>query len=175
MNIKSLIRTIPDYPKKGILFRDITTLLENPEGFRSMIDQLAAKYKNQNIDIIAGIEARGFVVGAALAYALNKGFVTVRKKGKLPGETFSQDYQLEYGTDTIEIHKDAIKKGQNVLIVDDLLATGGTAIGAVSLVEKVGGIVTDTCFIVDLPALKGGEKLKERNISYFALCEFEGD
>ncbi len=175
MNIKELIRTIPDYPKKGIMFRDVTTLLSDAKGFGAMIDQFKTRYQNQKIDLIAGIEARGFIVGSALAYALNIGFIPIRKKGKLPGKTISESYQLEYGTDTIEVHEGSIAKGQQVLLMDDLIATGGTALAAASLINKLGGDLVEAAFIVDLPDLGGHKKLIQKDIKVFTLCEFEGD
>lgn len=175
MPIKSRIRTIPNFPKEGIMFRDVTTLLKDPEGFKITIDTLVDRYKDMDIDVIVGIEARGFILGAAMAYNMGKGFVPIRKKGKLPGETISEDYQLEYGVDTIEVHTDAIEKGQKVLIVDDLLATGGTIMGGISLVEKTGGVVVESCFIVDLPDLGGSQKLKDAGYKYYCLTEFEGE
>ncbi|PIP96533.1 MAG: adenine phosphoribosyltransferase [Bdellovibrio sp. CG12_big_fil_rev_8_21_14_0_65_39_13] len=174
MPIKSKIRTIPHFPKEGIMFRDITTLLKDPPAFKQTIDLLADRYKDQKIDVIVGIEARGFILGAALAYAMGIGFVPIRKKGKLPGKTIAQNYELEYGVDTIEIHIDAIEKGQNCLLVDDLLATGGTILGAVELVEKTGGLVHECCFLVDLPEIGGSKKLNDRNLKWFALVDFEG-
>lgn len=174
MTIKSKIRTIPHWPKEGIMFRDITTLLQDPQGLRDTIDKLVERYSDKNIDVICGIEARGFILGAAMAYAMGLGFVPIRKKGKLPGETYTQDYQLEYGVDTIEIHKDSIKEGQRVLLVDDLLATGGTAMGAYQLIVKSGGVIEEACFIVDLPELGGGKKLDEAGIKWHALVDFDG-
>jgi len=175
MTIKSKIRTVPHYPKQGIQFRDITTLLKDPVGFRATIDELAERYKDLKIDKIAGIEARGFIFGAALAYALNKGFIPIRKKGKLPGETIGHDYALEYGTDRIEIHTDAIAKGEKVLLVDDLIATGGTAEAACKLIDKMGGKIVECCFIIDLPDIGGRARLEKHGHKVFALCEFEGD
>jgi len=177
MPIKSKIRTIPDYPKKGIMFRDITTLIKDPVGFRLVIDSLTQRYIKGNIkfDVIVGIESRGFILGGALAYTLGKGFVPIRKKGKLPAETVSEEYSLEYGTDVIEIHKDALKKGDRVLLVDDLLATGGTASAAAALVEKLGAKVAEMCFIVDLPDVGGRKKLQSKGYKVFALTEFEGE
>lgn len=175
MPIKSKIRTVPHYPKQGIQFRDITTLLKDPAGFRATIDELAQRYAEVKIDKIAGIEARGFIFGAALAYALNKGFVPIRKKGKLPAETIGHDYALEYGTDRIEIHTDAITKGEKVLLVDDLIATGGTAEAACVLIEKMGGKIVECCFIIDLPDIGGRARLEKHGHKVFALCEFEGD
>ena len=152
MTIKSKIRTVLDYPVKGIEFRDISTLISDPEGLQLVVKGLQARYeRNNEFDIIVGIEARGFIVGSALAYALRKGFVMIRKPGKLPGEVISQKYQLEYGSDKMEIHADAFTPGTRVLVVDDLLATGGTVMSAIALVEKLGGVVTEAAFIVDLP------------------------
>ncbi|VVB74656.1 S-methyl-5'-thioadenosine phosphorylase [Candidatus Tiddalikarchaeum anstoanum] len=170
--IKSLIRTVPDWPKKGIMFRDITTLLKDAEGFRLMLDILEEHYKNIDIDLIAGIESRGFVLASALASKLGKGVILIRKKGKLPAETVSESYDLEYGQATIEIHKDAIKHGQRILLLDDLLATGGTALAAGNLIEKLGGKVVEVGFIVELPELKGRKKLKW---PVFKIVDFKGE
>lgn len=175
MPIKSLIRTIPHYPKQGIQFRDITTLLKDPVGFRMVVDALSQHYSGKKIDKIAGIEARGFIIGAALAYKLGVGFVPVRKSGKLPAETIGHDYALEYGADRVEIHIDAISKGEQVLLVDDLIATGGTAEAAVALIHKLGGVVMACAFVIDLPDLGGSKRLIENGIKTFSLCEFEGD
>lgn len=177
MSIKSKIRTIPDYPKKGIMFRDITTLIKDPVGFRLVIDNLTQRYIKGDVkfDVIVGIESRGFIIGGALAYTLGKGFVPIRKKGKLPAEKISHEYELEYGTDIIEIHKDAIKKGTKVLLIDDLLATGGTALASAALIEKLGGAVSEMAFIVDLPDVGGRKKLENKGYKVFALTEFEGD
>lgn len=175
MPIKSRIRTIPHYPKPGVMFRDITTLLKDAEGFRLTIDSLTERYRDAPIDMVAGIEARGFILGSALAYALGKGFVPIRKKGKLPGRTLTAQYSLEYGVDSIEIHVDAIDAGQRVLLVDDLIATGGTALGAVGLIEQSGGVIHECCFIVDLPALGGSALLQEHGLSHFSLTTFEGE
>lgn len=173
-DIAKLIRTIPNYPKEGIMFRDITTLLKDPKGFKTTIDMMVDKYKNSDFDYVAGIEARGFILGAALAYALNKGFIPIRKKGKLPGKTITQSYDLEYGSDTIEIHHDSLHPGAKVLLIDDLIATGGTAIGAITLIEKAGGSVFETAFVVDLPELGGAQKIQKLGHKVFALCSFEG-
>ncbi len=177
MSIKSKIRTIPDHPKKGIMFRDITTLIKDPVGFRLVIDSLTQRYikGDINFETIVGIESRGFIIGGALSYSLGKGFVPVRKKGKLPAETISHEYALEYGTDTVEIHKDAIRKGMKVLLIDDLLATGGTAMAAAALVEKLGGMISEMAFIVNLPDVGGEKRLKEKGYRIFSLTEFEGD
>jgi len=177
MSIKSKIRTIPNYPKKGIMFRDITTLIKDPVGFRLVIDTMTQRYVHADFDFdtIVGIESRGFIIGAALAYTLGKGFIPIRKKGKLPAEVVSQEYALEYGTDQIEIHKDALKKGERVLLVDDLLATGGTALAAAALIEKLGGVVAEMAFVVDLPDVGGKKKLMDKKYKVFALTEFEGE
>jgi len=174
MSIKSKIRTIENYPIKGVMFRDITTLLKDPEGLRDSINQLVDRYKDLNIDKIAAIESRGFIIGAPLAYLLNVGLVLIRKPGKLPAETIDQDYKLEYGTDRIEVHTDAIEKGDKVLIVDDLIATGGTAEAAVRLVQKMKGDIVECCFIIDLPDIGGRERLENMGQKVFTLCEFEG-
>ena len=158
--LKKLIREVPDFPKKGILFYDITTLLKDKTGFATLIDALSEQYIEKKIDLVVGIEARGFIFGPALAYRLNAGFVPVRKPKKLPAETASISYDLEYGTDTLEIHKDAVQSGQRVIIVDDLLATGGTAQATVQLIRKIGGEVAGCAFAVELDFLKGRERLK---------------
>ncbi|MEY8243664.1 MAG: adenine phosphoribosyltransferase [Gammaproteobacteria bacterium] len=174
MSIKSKIRTIENYPIKGVMFRDITTLLKDPEGLRDSINKLVDRYKDLNIDKIAAIESRGFIIGAPLAYLLNVGLVLIRKPGKLPAETIDQDYKLEYGTDRIEVHTDAIEKGEKVLIVDDLIATGGTAEATVRLVQKMKGDIVECCFIIDLPDIGGRERLENMGQKVFTLCEFEG-
>jgi len=174
MSIKSYIRTIPHYPKQGILFRDITTLLKDPVGFRVLVDELVARYSNAEIDKIAGIESRGFILGAPLAYALGIGFVPIRKKGKLPAETVGQDYELEYGVDRIEIHADAINPGERILLVDDLIATGGTAEAAVTLIRKLGGEIVECAFAIDLPDIGGSQRLTALGVDVFALTAFEG-
>lgn len=175
MMIKSLIRTIPNYPKPGIQFRDITTLLKDAEGLRATIDAFYQRYKDQKIDKIVGVEARGFLIGAPLAYKLGVGFVPIRKQGKLPGEKAGYDYELEYGDDRVEIHLDAIEPGENVLLVDDLIATGGTAIAAIALIEKLGGKVAECAFVIDLVDIGGRKRLESAGHRMFALCEFEGD
>jgi len=174
MSIKSKIRTIENYPITGVMFRDITTLLKDPEGLRDSIDKLVDRYKDLNIDKIVAIESRGFIKGAPLAYLLNVGLVLIRKPGKLPSETIDQDCKLEYGTDRIEIHVDAIEKGEKVLIVDDLIATGGTAEAAVRLVRKMKGNIVECCFIIDLPDIGGRARLEDLGQKVFTLCEFEG-
>lgn len=175
MPIKSRIRTIPHFPKPGVMFRDVTTLLKDAEGFKLTIEKMQDRYQTKSIDLIAGIEARGFILGAALAFAMGKGFIPIRKKGKLPGETHCEDYELEYGVDSIEVHTDAIKPGDNILLVDDLIATGGTALGAVRLIEKSGGILVEACFVVDLPDLGGSQKLTEQGYPWHAITHFEGE
>lgn len=177
MPIKSRIRTVPDYPKKGIMFRDITTLIKDPVGFRLVVDNITQHYIAGGVDfnLIVGIESRGFILGGALAYTLGKGFVPIRKKGKLPAEKVSEEYELEYGRDSIEMHKDALGDGARVLLVDDLLATGGTALASARLIEKVGGTVAEMCFIVDLPDVGGRKRLEAKGYRVFALVEFEGD
>jgi adenine phosphoribosyltransferase len=175
MTIKSLIRTIPNYPKPGIQFRDITTLLGDPKGFQQVINDFYSRYKNQNIDKIVGIEARGFIIGAALAYKLGVGFVPVRKAGKLPAETMGHDYVLEYGADRVEIHADAIAQGERILLVDDLIATGGTAEAAAVLIQKLGGELVESAFVIDLPDLGGVHRLEQLGLQSFALCAFEGE
>jgi adenine phosphoribosyltransferase len=175
MPIKSLIRTIPHYPKQGVQFRDITTLLKDPLGLKVTIDELHKRYKGQMIDKVVGIESRGFLVGAPLAYMLGVGFVPIRKQGKLPAETVGHDYELEYGKDRVEIHTDAIEKGERVLLVDDLIATGGTALASVAIIEKLGGTVVECAFIIDLVGVGGRKRLEAKGHKMFALCEFEGD
>jgi adenine phosphoribosyltransferase len=169
--LKQLIREVPDFPKKGILFYDITTLLKDKLGFATLIDQLAEHYIGKKIDLILGMEARGFIFGPALAYRLNAGFVPVRKPGKLPAATARVSYDLEYGSNTLEVHKDAIQPGQQVLIVDDLLATGGTAAATVELARSLGGEVAGLGFVVELDFLKGREKLKGCDV--FSLLHYD--
>jgi len=173
MDIKEKIRTVPHWPIEGVMFRDITTLMQDPAAFRETCDRFYDRYKEKNIDKIVGIDARGFIFGAVVAYRLNVGFVPVRKKGKLPPETISQDYALEYGTNTVEMSEHALEKGEKVVIVDDLIATGGTIYAATQLVEKLGGEVVECAFIVELPDLKGRDKISGYNI--FTLTEFEGE
>lgn len=170
MDLKKYIRNIPDFPKKGILFRDITTLLKEPNVFKEVIDQLVNHYKNMEIDKIASVEARGYIFGGALAYLLGCGFVPVRKPGKLPAKTTSLDYALEYGTNTIEMHTDAITQGEKVLVFDDLLATGGTVQATCKLVESLGGTVVGCAFLISLTELKGIEKLQKYDV--FSLIEY---
>lgn len=175
-SIKSKIRTIQDFPSKGIAFRDISTLIADPEGLQLVVEGLSERYAGKNdFDIIAGIEARGFLVGSALAYSLKKGFVMIRKPGKLPGKVKYQEYESEYGSGQIEIHVDAFVSGTRVLVVDDLLATGGTVMAAIALIRKLGGLVSEAAFIINLPDLGGSKKLKDKGFKMFALTEFKGE
>jgi adenine phosphoribosyltransferase len=173
--IKEKIRTIPNFPKQGVMFRDITTLLKDRESLKKLIEILYKKYKNSEIDVVAGIESRGFILAGILAEKLNKGVVLIRKAGKLPAETISESYDLEYGTDKIEIHKDAIQPNQKVLLIDDLIATGGTALASCKLIEKLQGQIIECCFPIELPDLKGRQKLEQNNQKVFSLIKFEGD
>jgi adenine phosphoribosyltransferase len=175
MLISSLIRNVPDYPIPGIMFKDITTLLKSGEGFRFTINEFVNRYKEIQIDKIAGIESRGFIFGSALSFELGIGFIPVRKKGKLPAETVGYDYALEYGTDRVEIHLDAIEKGDKVLLIDDLIATGGTANAAIKLIEMVGGKIVEACFVVDLPFLGGSKRIKNAGYEVFSLCEYDSE
>ncbi len=174
MSIKSHIRTIPHYPHDGIMFRDITTLLKDPIGLRTTIQEISNRYNNAEIDKVVGIESRGFIIGAPVAYQLHKGFVPIRKQNKLPAETIGRDYQLEYGNDRIEIHIDAIQPGERILLIDDLIATGGTAEAAVGLIQDMGGVVVECCFVIDLPDVGGRLRLENLGCKVFTLCEFEG-
>jgi adenine phosphoribosyltransferase len=174
MDFKTVIRTIPDYPKPGIMFRDVTTLFGNPRAFRSAVDMLVQPYAGVRIDKIAGIEARGFILGGAVAHQLATGFVPIRKKGKLPFTTLGEDYDLEYGKDRVEIHTDAVKQGDHVVIVDDLVATGGTCFAAIKLLERAGAKVVGCCFVIDLPELGGAGKIRALGKEVTALVAFEG-
>ena len=174
MDLKSLIRDIPDYPESGIIFRDITTLLTDARGFRQAVDELVQPYAGQNIDKVAGLEARGFILGGAVAHQLSVGFIPIRKKGKLPWKTIAQEYELEYGSDCVEIHEDMVKPGEKVLLVDDLIATGGTAIAGIQLLESVQAQVVGCSFIIDLPDLGGSTKLKQLGQSVISIMEFQG-
>lgn len=175
MKLEDFIRTIPDYPKPGIMFRDVTTLFSDARGFRMAVDALVQLHVDSDIDMIAGVEARGFILGGAVAHQLGKGFLPVRKKGKLPHETLSEEYDLEYGTDAVEIHKDGISEGARVLVIDDLIATGGTAEAAVKLINRAGGIVVGSTFVIELPDLGGRARLENHNIDVRSLCSFAGD
>ena len=172
--IRDAIRTIPDYPKPGVMFRDITTLWSDARGLRKVVDELVQPYAGVRIDKVAGIEARGFVLGGAVAHQLSVGFVPIRKPGKLPFDTVGQDYELEYSTDRVEVHTDAIREGENVLMVDDLLATGGTAGAGIKLIERLGGEIISCAFIIDLPELGGRKVLEDMGMDVHVLCEFEG-
>lgn len=174
MNLMEHIRNVPDYPKKGIQFKDITTLFNNAEAFKYTVDQFKKRYENHNLTAIVGVESRGFILGSAIAYALGLRFVPIRKKGKLPSHTISQDYELEYGSDTLEIHTDALSPEDNVIIIDDLLATGGTIFASIQLVERLNAKVDEVAFVIDLPELKGSEKLKQANYKLFKLIDFDG-
>lgn len=175
MDLASIIRTIPDHPKPGIMFRDITTLLSHGEGFAFAVDRLADTYRAENITYIAGIEARGFAFGAAVARALGVGFVPVRKKGKLPGATLSEEYTLEYGTDVLEIHTDAVTSGDRVAVIDDLIATGGTALAAISLLKRAGAQIVGAGFVIDLPDLGGARQLVAAGVRVTSLVTFQGE
>ena len=175
MPIKSRIRTVPHYPKPGVMFRDITTLLKDPVGLRITIQEFINRYSGMKIDKVAAIESRGFILGSALAFQLGVGFVPVRKQGKLPAETVGHDYELEYGTDRVELHVDAISKGEKILLVDDLIATGGTAEASCKLITSMGGEIVECAFVIDLPDLGGRKRLEGQGYKVFALCEFEGD
>ncbi|MBM4213413.1 MAG: adenine phosphoribosyltransferase [Gammaproteobacteria bacterium] len=172
--LKNSIRTIPDYPQAGIQFRDITTLLGNAEAFRATVDQLAAPYAGIGISKVAGIEARGFILGGAVAHQLQAGFVPIRKKGKLPHDTVRIGYSLEYGTDEMEIHRDAVAPREKVILIDDLIATGGTATAAISLLRSLGAEVLAACFVIDLPDLQGAKKIRDLGVPVFALVAFDG-
>ena len=173
--VQDYIRTIPDFPHEGIMFRDVTTLFADARGFRMAIDQLLHPYAGQPIDRVVGLEARGFILGGTIAHQLSVGFVPIRKKGKLPGATLEQAYKLEYGEAIMEVHDDALQAGENVLLVDDLLATGGTAEAGIKLVERLGAVVVGCAFVIDLPDLGGRKRLEGLGMDVHALCTFEGD
>ncbi|SFG48973.1 adenine phosphoribosyltransferase [Palleronia marisminoris] len=173
--VRDYIRTIPDFPKPGIMFRDVTTLFADPRGFRICIDQLLDPFADQRFDKVAALESRGFIMGGAIAHQLNVGFVPIRKKGKLPGATISEEYLLEYGEATMEVHDNAFTPGERVLLVDDLLATGGTAGAGVKLCERLGARIVGCAFIIDLPDLGGRKRLEEMGLRVESLCSFEGD
>ncbi|MEM1129914.1 MAG: adenine phosphoribosyltransferase [Pseudomonadota bacterium] len=174
MKVENYIRTIPDFPKKGIMFRDVTTLFLDAGGFRLAVDQLLQPYAGHKIDVVVGLEARGFILGGAVAHQLSAGFVPVRKQGKLPAATLAEAYTLEYGHATVEIHDDAIEAGQTVLLVDDLLATGGTAEAGIKLIERLGGKIVGCAFVIDLPELGGREKLEALGMKVHTLCAYAG-
>ncbi len=173
-DLKTVIRSSPDYPKKGIMFRDITTLLGNARAFRRAVDELVQPFAGQKIDQVAGMEARGFILGGAVAHQLSAGFIPIRKKGKLPHQTVSIAYSLEYGVDEMEMHEDAVKRGEKVVLVDDLIATGGTAEGAVKLLRKMGAEIVAACFVIDLPELGGAQKVRDLGVPVRSLIAFEG-
>ena len=172
--IVASIRTIPDYPHEGIIFRDVSTLFGNPKAFRQTVDELVQPYQDSNIKFVAGIEARGFILGGAIAHQLSCGFIPIRKRGKLPFKTVSIEYKLEYGTDVLEVHRDALQPGDRVLVVDDLLATGGTALAAINLLRQLQAEVVASCFVVDLPELGGRDAIKAEGVPVRYLVEFEG-
>ncbi|RTL82458.1 MAG: adenine phosphoribosyltransferase [Hyphomicrobiales bacterium] len=174
MPLRASIRTIPDYPKEGILFRDITTLLGDARAFRKAVDELVQPWAGAKIEKVAGMEARGFILGGAVAHQLSSGFIPIRKKGKLPHETVSIAYELEYGTDEMEMHVDAVAPGERVILVDDLIATGGTATGAIRLLQKMGAEVVAACFVIDLPDLGGARKIEALGVPVRTLVSFEG-
>jgi adenine phosphoribosyltransferase len=174
MDFKSVIRSIPDYPKPGVIFRDITTLLGHPRAFRRVVDELVQPYAGVRIDKVAGIEARGFILGGAVAHQLSVGFIPVRKKGKLPWTVLGEDYALEYGTDRVEIHTDAVNHGDHIILVDDLIATGGTCFAAIKLLERAGAKVMGCSFVIDLPDLGGADKIRALGKEVTALVSFEG-
>jgi adenine phosphoribosyltransferase len=173
-DLKASIRTIPDYPKPGILFRDITTLLGDARAFRQAVDELVQPWAGSKIDKVAGIEARGFILGGAVAHQVSAGFIPIRKKGKLPHKRVSIAYSLEYGLDTMEMHEDAVTKGDRVILVDDLIATGGTAVGAVTLLRQMGAEIMAACFVIDLPDLGGADKIRELGVPVRTLLAFDG-
>ncbi len=173
-DIRAHVRSIPGYPKDGIIFRDITTLLADARAFRTAIDQMVQPFAGRRIDKVAGIEARGFILGGAVAHQLSVGFVPIRKKGKLPWRTIGEDYELEYGTDRIEIHEDAFAPGEQVLLVDDLIATGGTALAGIALVERTGAKVMGASFVIDLPDLGGRARIEARGVPTYTIIAFEG-
>ena len=173
-DLKTIIRSIPDYPKPGIIFRDITTLLGDARGFRRAVDELVQPFAGQKIDQVAGMEARGFILGGAVAHQLSAGFIPIRKKGKLPHVTVSVAYSLEYGVDEMEMHEDAVKKGEKVILVDDLIATGGTAEGAVKLLRRMGAEIVAACFVIDMPELGGARKIRDLGVPVRSLIAFEG-
>ncbi len=174
LDLKSLVRTIPDYPKPGIMFRDITTLLKDASGFKSCVERLVEPYRTAGVEAVVAIEARGFILGGAVADRLGTGFVPLRKRGKLPAAAIGQEYELEYGTDIIEVHQDAIREGERILLVDDLIATGGTAEAGVKLVRRVGGVVVGAAFIINLPELGGAATLEAHGVPCHTLIAFEG-
>jgi adenine phosphoribosyltransferase len=172
--IKRQIRTVPDWPEKGVMFRDITPLLQNPKSLRVLVDLFVHRYMDEKLDLVAGIDARGFILGAIVAYELNLGFVPIRKKGKLPFTTVAEQYELEYGSATVELHSDACKPGDRVLLIDDLVATGGTMIAGKKLLERLGAVVVEGAAIVDLPELGGSKKIRDSGLKLHTVVNFEG-
>ncbi|WP_018152099.1 adenine phosphoribosyltransferase [Leeia oryzae] len=172
--IRDNIRTVPDWPQPGVQFRDITPLLQNPKTFRVLVDMFVHRYMDANLSLVAGVDARGFILGAVVAYELNLGFVPIRKKGKLPFHTVSEEYELEYGSATVELHSDACKAGDRVLLIDDLVATGGTMLAAAKLLNRLGATVVEAAAIVDLPELGGSDLIKAQNIPLYTVCDFSG-
>jgi adenine phosphoribosyltransferase len=172
--IKRQIRTVPDWPEKGVMFRDITPLLQNPKSLRVLVDLFVHRYMDEKLDLVAGIDARGFILGAIVAYELNLGFVPIRKKGKLPFTTVAEEYELEYGSATVELHSDACKPGDRVLLIDDLVATGGTMIAGKKLLERLGAVVVEGAAIVDLPELGGSKKVRDSGLTLYTVVNFEG-
>ena len=174
-SLKQAIRTVPDWPKPGVTFRDITTVLQNKTAFRKLIDAFVHRYHDQHIDAIAAVDARGFIIGSALAYELNASLVLIRKKGKLPFDTLVEDYELEYGTASVELHKDALKPGDKVVLVDDLIATGGTMLAATRLIRRIGAEMIEVAAMIDLPDLGGSDKLRAEGLAVYTVCSFEGE
>lgn len=173
--IRSVIRTVPNWPEQGVMFRDVTTLFKDKKAFRYLIDAFVQRYYDRGIDAVAGVDARGFILGAPIAYELNTSFIPVRKKGKLPFDTVEESYELEYGSATVELHTDALTKGQRVLLIDDLIATGGTMLAAAKLIQRLGADVIEAAAIIDLPDLGGSAKLKAQGIEVYSICQFEGE
>lgn len=173
--VRDTIRSVPDWPKPGVMFRDITPVLQDPQSFRVLIDLFVYRYMGQRLDLVAGIDARGFIVGAVLAYELNLGFVPVRKKGKLPFRTVAEEYSLEYGNATVEMHTDSVRPGQRVLLIDDLIATGGTMVAAAKLLQRLGANVIEAAAIIDLPDLGGSQAVKETGLPVYTVCSFNSD
>lgn len=172
--LKNWIRTVPDWPSKGIMFRDITPLLQNPKSFRVLIDMYVHRYMDKDVDLIAGLDARGFIIGSVLAYELNVGFIPIRKKGKLPFTTVAEDYELEYGNATVEMHTDACKAGDRIILIDDLIATGGTMMAGYNLLKKLGADVLEAAAIIDLPELGGAKLVRDAGVNVFTVCSFDG-
>lgn len=174
-HVRNMIRTVPDWPKPGVMFRDITPVLQDPQSFRLLIDLFVYRYMRQRLDLIAGIDARGFILGAAVAYELNLGFVPVRKKGKLPFRTLAEEYSLEYGSSAVEMHADAVRPGQRVLLIDDLIATGGTMVAASKLLQRLGANVVEAAAMIDLPELGGSDTIKNTGLPVYTVCSFTED